>query len=52
MVRPRISSFVIPSYDLGALAMRVMTKMLNGEAVKEKDYKLNYIYERKASTKN
>ncbi|MBQ6654908.1 MAG: LacI family DNA-binding transcriptional regulator [Erysipelotrichaceae bacterium] len=52
MVRPRISSFVIPSYDLGALAMRVMTKMLNGETVKERDYKLNYIYERKASTKN
>ncbi|MBO4219232.1 MAG: LacI family DNA-binding transcriptional regulator [Erysipelotrichaceae bacterium] len=52
MVRPRISSFVIPSYDLGALAMRVMTKMLNGEPVKERDYKLNYIYERKASTKN
>jgi len=52
MVRPQISSFVIPSYDLGALAMRIMTKMLNGEDVKERELKLNYIYERKGSTKN
>ncbi len=51
MVRPRISSFVIPSYDLGALAMRVMTKMLSDDSIKEKEYKLNYIYKPKGSTK-
>ncbi|MDI9540130.1 MAG: LacI family DNA-binding transcriptional regulator [Bacillota bacterium] len=51
MVRPRISSFFIPSYDLGALAMRVMTKMLDTDEIKEKEYQLSYIYKNKASTK-
>ncbi len=51
MVRPQISSFDVPDYDTGLLAMRIMTKMLNGDDVPEKDLKLNYVYKPKASTK-
>jgi len=51
MVRPRISSFVIPTYDIGALSMRVMTKMLNEESIAQREYKLNYIFKTKATTK-
>lgn len=51
MVRPRISSLLIPSYDLGALAMRVMTKILNDGNIKERQYQLNYIFKPKGTTK-
>ena len=51
MVRPRLSSFAIPSYDLGAVAMRVLTKMLNGEDVEDKEIELSYLYTPRQSTK-
>lgn len=51
MVRPQISSFAIPSYDLGAVAMRVMTKMLNQTAVDEKEIELSYLFTPRQSTK-
>ena len=51
MVRPQISSCDFPAYDMGALAMRIMTKMLDGQEALQKDYKLNYIYKPKNSTK-
>lgn len=51
MVRPQISSFEIPSYDSGSLAMRIMTKMLNDETPAEREYQLNYVYKPKHSTK-
>lgn len=51
MIRPEISSFTIPSYDLGALSMRVMTKMLNEEEIIEKEKKLSYLYNKRTSTK-
>ena len=51
MIRPEISSFTIPSYDLGALSMRVMTKMLNEEEIVEKVKKLSYLYNERGSTK-
>lgn len=50
--RPTISSFSIPSYDLGAVSMRVMTKMLNNEEVLEKEKCLSYLYNPRQSTKN
>lgn len=50
MVRPRISSFEIPSYDMGSVAMRVMTKLLNEEDIKETEYKLSYMFKRREST--
>lgn len=54
MSRPRISGFKIPDYDLGAVAMRIMTKMLSDDENK-KDYKsetkLSYIYAPRETTK-
>ena len=51
MVRPQISSFEIPSYDSGSLAMRIMTKMLNEEEIADREYQLNYVFKAKNSTK-
>ena len=50
-VRPEISSFVVPSYDLGAISMRLMTKMLKDEQVEEKEKHLNALYSPKQTTK-
>ncbi len=51
MVRPRLSSFSIPSYDLGAVAMRIMTKMLHQEDFEDKEIELSYLYSPRQSTK-
>ncbi len=52
MVRPQISSFSIPSYDLGMVSMRVMTKMLLEESeIDEKEIELSYLYTPRQSTK-
>ncbi len=51
MVRPKLSSFSIPSYDLGAVAMRIMTKMLHDEEVSESEIELSYLYTPRQSTK-
>lgn len=51
MVRPRISSFSIPSYDLGAVAMRVLTKMLKQDHSYDQEIELNYVYTERESTK-
>jgi len=51
MIRPQISSFAIPSYDLGAVAMRVMTKMLNQNPVEEREIELSYLFTPRQSTK-
>lgn len=50
-VRPEISSFVVPSYDLGAISMRLMTKMLKDEQVEEKEKRLSALYSPKSTTK-
>ena len=52
MTRPMISSFSIPSYDLGAVSMRVMTKMLQNEEVQEKEKCLNYLFTNRETTKD
>lgn len=52
MARPQISGFKIPDYDLGAVAMRVLTKMLHDEDdVIDKEIELSYIYTPRKSTK-
>ncbi len=51
-VRPEISSYVVPSYDLGAISMRLMTKMLKDEQVEEKEKRLNALYSPKNTTKD
>lgn len=52
MIRPTISSFSIPSYDLGAVSMRVMTKMLAGELIEEKEKCLSYLFTNRQTTKD
>lgn len=52
MVRPKISGFDAPSYDLGSLAMRVMTKVIKDENVEDKQKVLGYFYRDKDTTKN
>ncbi|MFV0380517.1 MAG: LacI family DNA-binding transcriptional regulator [Anaerorhabdus sp.] len=52
MVRPQVSSFSIPSYDLGMVSMRVMTKMLlEEEEIQDKEIELSYLYTPRKSTK-
>ena len=51
MVRPKISSFIVPSYDSGALAMRIMTKMLSNDDITDREFKLSCIYKAKDTTK-
>ncbi len=52
IVRPNISSFSIPSYDLGAVSMRILTKMLQNEELEEKEKCLSYLYNPRQTTKN
>ena len=53
MVRPQISSFSIPSYDLGAVSMRVMTKMLQENNPENDDaIELSYLFTPRQSTKD
>ncbi|MFP3359785.1 substrate-binding domain-containing protein, partial [Planococcus sp. SIMBA_143] len=35
MVRPTLSTVVQPMYDIGAVAMRLLTKLMNKETVEE-----------------
>ena len=44
MMRPTISTYNIPEYDLGAVAMRLLTKMLiDDESVKQnKDIEISF----------
>ncbi|MFV0551872.1 MAG: LacI family DNA-binding transcriptional regulator [Anaerorhabdus sp.] len=51
MVRPQISSFAIPSYDLGMVSMRVMTKMLQNDEIDESEIELSYLFTPRQSTK-
>lgn len=51
MVRPRLSSFSMPAYDLGAVSMRVLTKMLNEDSVEDKEIELSYLYTPRQSTR-
>ena len=52
MMRPAISSFSIPSYDLGAVSMRVMTKMLQSGDESYKAMELSYLFTPRQTTKD
>ncbi|MBQ1320344.1 MAG: LacI family DNA-binding transcriptional regulator [Solobacterium sp.] len=51
-MRPQISSFSIPSYDLGAVSMRVMTKMLQNTGDFDRLIELSYLFTPRQTTKN
>ncbi|MDR3157118.1 MAG: catabolite control protein A [Lactobacillales bacterium] len=48
--RPRISSITQPLYDLGAVSMRLLTKLINQEGIEEKNVILPHGFEEKGST--
>ncbi len=41
MSRPKLSSVAVPVYEIGAIAARHITKMINNEELKKINYKLN-----------
>jgi LacI family transcriptional regulator len=51
MVRPQLTTIVQPLYDLGAVAMRLLTKLMNKEEVEEQIVVLPHRIEHRKSTK-
>ncbi|GAA0440368.1 MAG: catabolite control protein A [Bacillota bacterium] len=51
MVRPTLSTIVQPMYDIGAVAMRLLTKYMNKEEVQDKKVVLPHRIEKRSSTK-
>ena len=52
MVRPQITTVVQPLYDMGAVAMRLLTKLMNKESVEgQQEVILPHRLEKRASTK-
>lgn len=51
MVRPTLSTIVQPMYDIGAVAMRLLTKFMNKEEVDEQRVILPHRIEKRNSTK-
>jgi len=51
MVRPQLTSVIQPLYDIGAVAMRLLTKYMNKEKVTENIVILPHRIEHRSSTK-
>ncbi|WP_042345282.1 catabolite control protein A [Bacillus massiliigorillae] len=51
MVRPQITTIVQPLYDIGAVAMRLLTKLMNKESVSDDIVVLPHRIEERQSTK-
>lgn len=51
MSRPRLTTIEQPLYDIGAVAMRLLTKLMNKEEVEEKTITLPYTITSKGTTK-
>ena len=51
VARPRLSSVTQPLYDIGAVAMRLLTKLMNKEEIEDKTVILPYGMDQKGSTK-
>ncbi|MGG1575546.1 catabolite control protein A [Fictibacillus sp. NRS-1165] len=52
MVRPTLSTVVQPMYDIGAVAMRLLTKLMNKEKVEENTVVLPHRIQFRSTTKN
>ncbi|UOY90347.1 catabolite control protein A [Bacillus glycinifermentans] len=52
MVRPQLTTVVQPTYDIGAVAMRLLTKLMNKEEVDEHIVQLPHRIEQRQSTKS
>ncbi|MBQ4842395.1 catabolite control protein A [Bacillus safensis] len=51
MVRPQLTTVVQPTYDIGAVAMRLLTKLMNKEQVDDQVVELPHRIEERQSTK-
>lgn len=51
MVRPQLTTIVQPLYDIGAVSMRLLTKLMNKEKVSENTVVLPHRIEQRQSTK-
>lgn len=51
MVRPQLTSIVLPLYDIGAVSMRLLTKIMNKEKVENQQVILPYRIEERNSAK-
>lgn len=51
MVRPQLTTVIQPLYDIGAVAMRLLTKFMNKEKVSEHTVVLPHRIEQRSSTK-
>lgn len=51
MVRPQLTSMVLPLYDIGAVAMRLLTKLMNKEQVDQQQVVLPHRMEVRQSAK-
>lgn len=51
MVRPQLTSVVLPLYDIGAVSMRLLTKFMNKEKIDDQTVILPYRIEERASVK-
>ncbi|KIL48328.1 catabolite control protein A [Jeotgalibacillus alimentarius] len=51
MVRPQLTSVVQPLYDIGAVAMRLLTKLMNQEKIDDQTVVLPHRIEERQSTK-
>ncbi|GFZ27338.1 substrate-binding domain-containing protein [Lactobacillus corticis] len=52
VARPSLTCVKQPLYDMGAVAMRLLTKLMNNEDIDEQEIKLPYELMRKATTLN
>jgi len=51
MCKPRLTSVNIPVYNMGALALRLLTKMLNNEEIESKNVVVRHLLIKRDSTK-
>lgn len=51
IVRPQLTTIAVPLYDLGAVSMRLLTKLMNGEEVNQEQVILPYRLEERSSVK-
>ncbi|PIC65216.1 catabolite control protein A [Sporosarcina sp. P13] len=51
IVRPQLSAIVVPLYDLGAVSMRLLTKLMSEEEVEETEVVLPYHLEERQSVR-
>ena len=51
MIRPKLTTVVQPMYDIGAVSMRLLTKILNKEEIETNDVTLPHRIEQRDSTR-